>query len=362
MKIVLSMRHVGAKHIAWISIGGLIIIACLLCRYYYLENIKEISVQAEASFISVLKESMDKKVRESKEPYWCAIIAPDTVPLTVLMTTEDGERCFKVDPEKSKKNISQNTKERFLSSYFLESNPPKLDSLYHLWTTKLDSNRIYAKTTITMTAAKLDGSVDRSMTHNDFEKTSLNTTFTAYIGLRCEVEFTAQLSSRWWGIVLYNWLPFVLIIIGTIFPIVGISYWSKVTHKYQIINLEAEKNALPDESESLVAETVKAKVGEYELKPGLIFSPKQQVLIYQGEVIKLPPQSCVILKLFLDAEDHTLSDDAILKNIWGNSESATIDRFRVACSKLCKSLKEVEYIIKFVRIDGDKYCMLLPDS
>lgn len=365
MKIVLSMRHVGAKHIAWISIGGLIIIACLLCRYYYLENIKEISVQAEASFISVLKESMDKKVRESKEPYWCATIAPDTVPLTVSITSKDGMRSFKIDPLKSKKNISQNRHERLIQSVTFEKNPFKLDSINLIWAEKLDSNRISAYTTISMTTMKLDeldGNVNRLMSHYEFDKTLLNMTFNAYIGLRCEVEVVAQLSPRWWSIILYRWLPFVLIIIGTIFSIIGISYRNKVNHKYQIITLEAEKNALLDESEALATEIVKAKVGEYELKPGLIFSPKQQVLIYQGEVIKLPPQSCVILKLFLDAEEHTLADNAILKNIWGNCESATIDRFRVACSKLCKSLKEVEYSIKFVRIGGDKYCMLLLDS
>lgn len=355
------MRYFNEKYITRFSISVLIIIVCLLCRYYYLENIKEISAQAEASFISVLKESMDKKVRESKEPFYFTIVSPDTVPLTVSITTEDGERSFEVDPEKSKKNISQNRQERFMQSVVLEDNPLKLDSIHVLWAQKLDSNRVYAKTTITMTATKLDGSVDRSMTHNDFEKTSLNTTFNAYIGLRCEVEVIAQLSPRWWGVVLYSCLPFVLIII-TIFIIVGICSWDKIYHKYRIINLEEDKNALLNESQSLVTETIKPKVGEYELKPGLIFSPRKQVLIYQGEVIKLPPQSCVILKLFLDAEEHTLADNAILKNIWGNCESATIERFRVACSKLCKSLQEVEYSIKFVRVSGDKYCMLIPDN
>lgn len=356
------MRYFNEKYITRFSISGLIIIACLLCRYYYLENIKEISAQAEASFISVLKESMDKKVRESKEPFYFTIVSPDTVPLTVSITTEDGERSFEVDPEKSKKNISQNRQERFMQSVVLEDIPLKSDSIHFLWIQKLNSNRVYAKATITMTTINLDGSVNCSSRHNDFEKASMNASYIAYIGLRCEVKVIAQLNVYWWSVILYYWLPIGIIIIGTIFLIVGICYWDKINHKYPVEDMEIEKNALLNESQSLVTETIKPKVGEYELKAGLIFSPRKQVLIYQGEEIKLPPQSCVILKLFLDAEEHTLADNAILKNIWGNCESATIDRFRVACSKLCKSLKEVEYSIKFVRISGDKYCMLIPDS
>ena len=355
------MKQINAKCVTWLLMSGLIVIACLLCRHFYLENIKEIRVQSESSIIDVLKKSMDKKVKEAALPYVASIVAPDTVPLTIFITSEDGTKTFKVDPGKSKKNISQNRHERFMQSAVIEDNPLSLDSLNLLWTEKLISDRIYAQTTIFMSTTKLNVNASREISDNNLVNPSWDISFATYIGIRCEVEIIANLNISWWNIILYRWTPFLGIIISTIILMSGVRHWNMVKHPSAKVCVE--KNVAFDKSTvASMAENVQAKEGEYALRPNLIFAPKRQMLIYQGNEMKFPPQSCVILKLFWDTDEHTLTDDEILENLWGKSKSANIASFRVALNKLCKSLAAVGYPIKFIRVDGEKYCMILPDN
>lgn len=313
----------------------------------------EICLQAKNTFNYAVKEEMQKRTRKLYFP--CSSSAKtDTIPLTLFITTNDGTKRYEINAKKSTKNISQDFKERSLHSVSCEESPLSPDTLQQSWHIALANKRVHIKTKVALTLTERNGKISKSESSAFSYLPTSRPCTVSYIGNRCEIEVAGIWEISGWSAISYNWLPFCGIIITMGLTILFIFH----LHKVHLCSMEGKVREIV----KLVKVPQDIKPEMYQLSSNLFFNPYKQCLIYNNNELKLAPQQCVILKLFLDASDYTISDNDLLQQIWGNDKSATISRFRVASQRLCKTLQNIGFHIEIKRIGNDKYRLLVPDT
>lgn len=318
--------------------------------------------QAEDLLVQTVRQELEKKSKELNLPSYSLRVTTDTVPLAVFIITAEGRKEYKVNPLKSEKNISQSAKERFLHSVIYEKRGIDTDTLQHSWMKALQAYTIYAQVTISTTVTPLEGEVNTRVSTNQKNlPLLLPNKFVIYLGNRCEVEMVASLEYFWWSVYVYAHSLFLRILLVT-FIVMGIFIWLYIL-KLQLLKRKiVEKTVvvvkeIPHNIYTPVKEVRDAEVESYQLRPGLIFDSHKQILVVEGKKVKLRPQSCVLLKIFLDAPEYTLTDKEILNLIWGDDQAANIKRFTVACSRVRNEFKKVNFSVNFNRVGTDKYRM-----
>lgn len=338
-----------------------VILSSLLSASFYQKNVAAMQAEAESLLVHTLTGEVRKKVVEAN--LFCLYAShSDTVPLTIHVTTEQGVKLYKVDPEKSRKNISQNPRERSLHTLVCEESPLLADSLNKLWIDTLRARQIYASTAVRVSAATLYDQTVVSTSTGDSEFVTSSVCFVAYIGSGCEIEVTGLLKYSWWDVCLYRWSPFLWVGAGVVLALFLLYLFYRLTHRPAKIEVIKEKVVREVVREVPVPVCVKKpdniNLKIYQLQPGLLFDARKQVLLLNGVEKVLAPQSCVILKLFLDAPDYTLTDSEILNGLWGKKDS-TIKNFTAACVRLRKSLSEVGFEVLFKRVENNQYRMIV---
>lgn len=328
-------------------------------RHYYFVNEKLICSQAESILIDLLKLELEKRREVLKIPYHSFSGGVDTIPLFIRVTTKDGTYQCKIDPDKSKKNISSSHFERSLQSICLLKSPLDPCSLEQIWVETLKKNRINATTAIKISVEDIKGDIITVDNEKRKDCSSFMHVFVFYIGNRCEVTVKGYVKYAWLSVCSYNWMPF-FINIAVLLLFCGILFYFLIFKKgYKDVMIE---NSVICEDNGIVeiAEKIKPKV--YQLSIDLIFNPREQILKYKNEDINLSPQSVAILKLFLDAPDNTVQDDDIVKNVWGMTPGTSIKNFRSASQRIYKVFDKIDFSIKFVRIGIDKYTLIFLDN
>lgn len=136
-----SLKYIGMKYIRLLlCIGGIVLLAFLISYYFFQRNKKLMRIKAENLFTQVLKDEMKKKGEELDLFYSFSGISSDTVSLTVLIMTETGSRQYKVDVAKSRKNLSQISRERSLHSVICSEKQLSPMTLSQTWADSLRSN------------------------------------------------------------------------------------------------------------------------------------------------------------------------------------------------------------------------------
>lgn len=353
-------------------IGLLVVLSSLLSIYFYQRNATAMRVQAEYFFVRTLTSELQKKVVILKLPHFASRPSSDTIPLTLRITTVEGVKIYKVDAEKSRKNISHNPMERSLHSIVWEENPLSLDTLNQLWADTLRGLKIYAITTMRVSITTLHDKTLTSASTGDNRHVAYSSRFVSYVGNRCEIEVAGLLKHSWWAVCLYHWSPFLWILVGVVFILFLSRSFYRLTHrpaKMEIIKEEVIREVIVEKE--VICEVIKevpvsifvkelddVKLKLYQLQPGLIFDARKQVLVLNGVDKDLASQSCVILNIFLDAPDYTLTDTEIIEKVWGKRDASMKD-FTAACARLRISLAKVGFSVLFKRVERDQYRMVI---
>ena len=115
-----SLKYIDMKYIRLLlCILGIVLLAFLVSLYFFQRNRKLMHIKAEKLFTQVLKDEMKKKGEELDLFYSFSGISSDTIPLTISIMTETGSRQYKVDAGKSRKNLSQISRERHYTLLFV---------------------------------------------------------------------------------------------------------------------------------------------------------------------------------------------------------------------------------------------------
>lgn len=334
----------------------ILLLSILIGRHYYLKNVDSMRAQAESAFVQVLKQEIGQKTKILDISFHSSISGLDTVPLVVHITTASGKQKFIVDAAKSKKNISQSYIERTLQSIALMENPLIPDTLNCYWQNALYQYGIDAKTSIKVSITDLNNEVSYCESSKNVMSASCLFTFVSYVGNRCEMEVLGSFIYTPWMAFGYECSPFIYILISTAFLCRLLCYvlvLRSKSNKVVIVEKEVVREKI-----RVAKETEKVKPELYYLNDELIFDSRNQVLINKGERINLSPQLSILLRFFLDAPDYTVTDDDLVRNIWGTTHGATIQNFRSAAQRLYTIFEKVDFPIKFVRVEIDKYALI----
>lgn len=340
--------------------GGIIVISFLTGTYFYRKNLSEMRILGERCFINTLTAELEKKQKQLNIPFSSLGIVTDTIPLTIRIITKEGIKTFKVDSVKSRRNLSQILKVRSIHSLICEESPLSADSLNRSWFQSLHTQGMNVETSVCLSIMDLYDNVSHSSSKGEsYAASDSCLSFVIYVGDRCEIEVNGFMPCSFWQVVCYHRYPFLGILLGviTLFSILYYIYWlMRRPPKVKLVTKEVTHEVI-----KFVKDVDLTEPECYRLFPNLFFDVKHQMLLVGDKKIKLPPQSCLILKLFLDAPSHTLTDEEILKGIWPKVPGTDIHRFSMAYSRLCRLLAKHGFIIKFRRVDSQHYRLILPE-
>ena len=124
--------------------------------------------------------------------------------------TETGSRQYKVDVAKSRKNLSQISRERSLHSVICSEKQLSLMTLSQTWADSLQTRHILARVAIEIVTTDLENRIlyRKSQTVN----LSPELKFVVYLGERCEIEVSGFLFYTWWSVCRYHFFPFGMIV------------------------------------------------------------------------------------------------------------------------------------------------------
>ena len=371
--------------------------------YFFQRNKKLMRIKAENLFIQVLKDEMKKKGEALDLFYSFSGISSDTIPLTISIMTETGSRQYKVDVAKSRKNLSQISRERSLHSVICSEKQLSSMTLSQTWADSLQTRHILARVAIEIVTTDLENRIlyRKSQTVN----LSPELKFVVYLGERCEIEVSGFLFYTWWSVCRYHFFPFGMIVGIALCLIVYLIYLFRVKNRLFKIQSErwllAEKLKRREEKlvelasirdqyahqievqrsdarekdillkdleqkskayEGQIAELKKAKelLGTksliYKLSPILTFDAYKKILVCNGEIIPLNLQSSTLLLAFLNATDCQLTREEIEKCLSGRSREC----LRTAKHRLSKVL-QIDPSISIVQHNRDLFQLQLPE-
>jgi len=399
-----SLKYIDMKYIRLLlCIVGIVLLAFLVSLYFFQRNRKLMHIKAENLFTQVLKDEMKKKGEELDLFYSFSGISSDTIPLTISVMTETGSRQYKVDVAKSRKNLSQISRERSLHSVICSEKQLSPMTLSQTWADSLQTRHILARAAIQIVTTDLENNTlyKKSRTVN----LSPELKFVVYLGERCEIEVSGFLFYTWWSVCRYHFFPFGMIVGIALCLIVFLIYlfrvrkhlfktqsecgllveklnkeekkleelesiWDQYAQQVEMEQSDArEKDMLLKDLEQKskayegqIAELKKAKelLGTksliYKLSPILTFDVYKKTLECNEEIISLNLQSSTLLLVFLNATDCQLTRKEIEKCLSGGSREC----FRTAKHRLVKVL-QIDPSISIVQHNRDLFQLQLPE-
>lgn len=350
---------------------GLITISLLLIGiYFYQRNEAAMCAMAEKLFVRVLEEEVQRKGKALGLFASSSGVLTDTLPMILHITTQEGVKTYRIDPNKSKKNISRNLQERSWHSVTCEESGFSSDTLNLLWTSKLEKQFLLVKSAICVSRTNLNGRTFFAETKRyDNSKPSLS--FIAYLGDRCEVEVCGFLFYSWLTVCLFHLFPFV-VMVGVAITL-AILFYFLFRAKKRLLQIKTSEECLMSERERELQELnqYKAKFGKwvkteekfeagslmYILSAELVFDVDQRQLIFNGEISRLYPQTCILLHAFLLAPNYTLTRSEISQRLWGHKYSAK-ESFRTTLCRLRKALS-IDKTVSIRNLDSDHFQLQL---
>ena len=410
-----SLKYIDMKYIRLLlCIVGIVLLAFLVSLYFFQRNRKLMHIKAENLFTQVLKDEMKKKGEELDLFYSFSGISSDTIPLTISVMTETGSRQYKVDAGKSRKNLSQISRERSLHSVICSEKQLSPMTLSQTWADSLQTRHILARAAIQIVTTDLE--------NNTLYKKSRTVNLSPALKFVVYLIYLFRVKNRLFKIQSERWLlaeklkrrEEKLVELASIrdqyahqievqrsdarekdillkdleqklkecedqiadlnkskeklVELAGIR--DQYAHQIEMQRSDArEKDMLLKDLEQKskayegqIAELKKAKelLGTksliYKLSPILTFDAYKKILVCNGEIIPLNLQSSTLLLAFLNATDCQLTREEIEKCLSGRSREC----LRTAKHRLSKVL-QIDPSISIVQHNRDLFQLQLPE-
>ena len=335
---------------------GALAILCLLGTGYYVwslydayrKQMEEWNEVAKATFDEALWIEVNKRASipfyHFSSSHGGMSTLQKRIPDTVRVMTPTGFRKFKIDRYKYDHSLIQETNKRASIGTLLNRFPLSVDSLGMYWDSLLVNNQVLAKNWVRYIYTDEDLFNDTVFSSSNEKSTDSLTV--RYLGFRCEHELVgyvsypfwlSSLSLMEWFLLLFPWGLFVLLVLYYSFLE---NFIQKKFFREKVIEREIH-----------VADVKIDEAKVFLLPDGSLFDSFSGVLT-KGELSKqLPPQSIILLKLFLQKENHCLSSIEIEQELWKGR--GTVDQLHKAVQRLRAELKKVSSEIVIKNINGD---------
>ena len=353
-----------------ICILGTLALLCLLGTGYYAwtlydahqKQVAEWNEGAKAAFEEALWMEVNKRaevpIYSSSSGNHGMRTLKERVPDSVFVTSAFGRKGYRIERNRYEHSLIQETERRGNLGFLLEVYPLSVDTLSFNWNRILSKKQIYVDGQIRYIYTNLELQNDTLYSIIDKPYSDLDSLTVKYLGFRCEHELTAYVSYPSWSfvlsvgdccILLLPWILFMSLFV--FYPKLEALAKRKLTHKEVIEKtIEIERKVIV-EKEIHVADVAIDKAQVYQLPDGGLFDSFSGTITKGDFVHTLPPQSALLLKLFLRKENHQLSISEIDEALWGGKGS--IDRIHKAIQRLRIELKKIssDLVVKNVNRD-----------
>ena len=334
---------------------GTLALLCLLGTGYYVwtlydahcKQVAEWNEGAKAAFEEALWLEVNKRAEtpiyhyshEQSDMKTLNSIIPDTV----RVMTPGGFLKYKIERRKFDLSLIKDTEKRALLGALLDTYPFSINTLMIQWDSLLTERQIPGRGQIRYIYTDWELRNDTVCSNPMKNVDSLMVT---YLGFRCEHELVAYTSyPSWISSLSFSKccrLFFPIILLGILF--VCYDFLEKFFRR----KLVKEKVV---EREIHVADVAITQAKVYQLPDGSLFDSLAGTL-KKGEIINtLPPQSVILLRLFLRKENHHLSSAEIEQELWNGNGS--IDKLHKAMQRLRADLKKVSSEVVIKNVNGD---------
>lgn len=334
---------------------GTLALLCLLGTGYYAwalcgayrKQMAEWNEGAKAAFEEALWMEVNKRaevpIYSSSSGEQGMTTLRDRIPDSVSVMTSEGFRKYKIDRNKYERSLMKEARKRAYLSTLFSIYPLSVDTLAIRWDSLWVEKQILWGNRIRYIYTDLDLKNDTVCSNPMKNVDSLMVT---YLGFRCEHELVAYTSyPSWISSLSFSKccrLFFPIILLGILF--VCYDFLEKFFRR----KLVKEKVV---EREIHVADVAITQAKVYQLPDGSLFDSLAGTL-KKGEIINtLPPQSVILLRLFLRKENHHLSSAEIEQELWNGNGS--IDKLYKAMQRLRADLKKVSSEVVIKNVNGD---------
>ena len=313
--------------------------------------------EAKVSFEDVLWMEVDKRSEISihlySSPTEGMVTLKKMIPDSVSVMIEGGFKRYKIDRNKYNRSLIKDTWQRSFLGALLAKYPLSIDTLTMHWDSLLCDKRlpVNAKVRYIHTDIQLQNDTTYSNADSRMRFDSLTV---SYMGFRCEHELTAFVSYPHWLSVLDAGEWFLWFLPWGVLGLL-IAFYAPVEKFFRRKFVEVKIV----EKEIHVADVAIEEAKVYQLPDGSLFDSFTGTLTKGNLSKQLPPQSCVLLKLFLRKENNRLSASEIEQELWKGQ--GTTDQLRKAIQRLRADLKQVSSEVAIKNVNGD-YELKLPIS
>lgn len=335
---------------------GALAILCLLGTGYYVWSLYDAYRKQMEEWNEVAKATFDEALwievnKRASTPFYHYSSSPGgmttlkrRIPDTVRVMTATGFRKFKIERYKYDHSLTPETEKRAMTGFLLTKYPLSVDTLVIRWDSLLVDKQIVAKKRIRYIYTDEDLQNDTAFTTRKGRVTDSLTV--RYLGFRCEHELVGYVSYPFWlsflSVSKWGFLLFPWCVWGLLFAIYN--PLERLVQKIFVREKVVEK-------EVHVADVKIDEAKIFLLPDGSLFDTFTGILS-KGEISRqLPPQSIILLKLFLQKENHHLSSSEIEQELWKGK--GTIDQLHKAIQRLRAELKKVSSEIVIKNINGD---------
>ena len=345
---------------------GTLALLCLLGTGYYAwtlydthrKQVAEWNEEAKAAFEEALWLEVNKRAETpifhySGEKNGMTTLN-EKIPDSVSVMTMNGWQKYKIDRCKYVNSLIKEGRKRGHLGALLEMRPLSIETLLIQWDSLLANRQIPSQDQIRYIYTDWELRNDTVYVPTDENIVCSDSLTTIYLGFRCEHELVAYTSYSFWKSGLLSlsvcWLVLPWMVWGLLF-----SFYAPL-EKYLQKKLVRKEVV---EREIHVADVAIEKAKIYQLPDGCLFDSFAGTLMKEELTKQLPPQSMILLGLFLCKENHRLSSLEIEQELWNGR--GTAEKLRQAIQRLRRDLKAVSSDVVIKNVNGD-YELKLPIS
>ncbi len=334
-----------------------VVAAGITGRQLYRERLEMWHPQAREAFHAALMEELQKK--DTMEVYLNVLgslhLPDDSIglyqkPVKVPLESEYGRKDFWIPYVKYVNNVEPSFMLRGIYSYLLHVSPLDVDSLNRSWNCRLEALGFPGTAETRVSVSDWWERDSYAYSADSLYVSGLDSLVTFYAGLRCEVGATGYLHAPWRVMLSVQdkvWLAAIVGFCLLLFFVHG------CVRRFCRRLFVKEKVVI---GENTVCES---PPGVCRLEAGVYFEAGSRLLKKGDNVVKLMPLSAKLLQGFLDAEDHRLTNDEILRLLWPDG-TGTLDKLHQNIKRLRQSLSQIS--ICTIEHENFSYRLIIPHS
>ena len=297
----------------------LVVVLILTCWAFwavYQYRFRNWNDQVRKAFSDVIEEELHERGGIEVEFYGTTEIpsSEDKVPERVAVTIDKGRREYLIPLYKYNHSIVKETTKRMLCSFIIEESPLIADSLNMRWSELMKKSGNLENTAVRISIADYEENVSVTSSHNYSFFTPSDSLMSYYIGYRCEAEVTGFVQCCWWHILGTFWCSiFILFLFIVILVYVFCKKIKAVLDDYFIRKKIVEKEILVPIP---VISVEKEKECIYQLGSNCFYDANTHIFRNGSGEVVLTKLHSILMKAFLDAEEHRLTLSEIDKILW----------------------------------------------